>query len=69
MSNYDIPDYFEEPGQKVVLELKCEKKIPLWMVDLIQRFDLSLGSFSKYGNSLTTMHQVPEILVPGPLYR
>jgi hypothetical protein len=32
----------------VVLELKCETTPPCWMVDLIQRHQLALSSFSKY---------------------
>lgn len=68
LSHYDQPDFFEEPGCNVVLELKCEKKIPHWMVDLIRRFQLRSGSFSKFGNSMMTLHGVPEWTTPGPLY-
>jgi hypothetical protein len=32
----------------VVLELKCETTPPPWMIDLIQRHQLALSSFSKY---------------------
>ncbi|QDK38690.1 polyphosphate polymerase domain-containing protein [Bdellovibrio sp. NC01] len=69
MCHYDIPEWFEEPGQNVVLELKCEKKIPVWMVDLIRRFDLNHASFSKYGNSMTTLYTKPDVFAPGHLYR
>lgn len=68
LCHYDHPDSFEEPGRNVILELKCEKKIPLWFIDLIQRFQLVGGSFSKFGNSLETHLQVPGISVPGTLY-
>lgn len=68
LCHYDNPDHFEEPGCNVILELKCEKKIPLWMIDLIRRFDLRSGSFSKFGNSMATLYGVPEYSTPGPLY-
>lgn len=68
LSHYDHPGSFEEPGCNVILELKCEKKIPLWMVDLIRYFQLEQGSFSKFGNSMLTHLQPPEVLRPGILY-
>ncbi|ASD64671.1 polyphosphate polymerase domain-containing protein [Bdellovibrio bacteriovorus] len=68
LSHYDHPESFEEPGCNVILELKCEKKIPYWMVDLIRRFELESGSFSKFGNSMATLLGMPEVLAPGPLY-
>ncbi|MNK19529.1 VTC domain protein [compost metagenome] len=69
LAHYDHPESFEEPGHNVILELKCEKKIPLWMLDLIRRFDLVGGSFSKFGNSMATHLGQPEVLAPGILYR
>lgn len=69
MSNYDHPECFEEPGNNVVLELKCEKKIPMWFIDLIQRFQLNRGNFSKFANSMTTHLTIPQVLSSGPLYR
>ncbi len=68
LCHYDHPDSFEEPGNSVVLELKCEKKIPQWIVDLIRRFNLMSGSFSKFGNSMETHLRQPEVLRPGTLY-
>lgn len=68
LCHYDHPDSFEEPGKSVILELKCEKKIPLWFIDLIQRFELVGGSFSKFGNSLESHLQVPSVSIPGTLY-
>lgn len=67
--HYDHPDAFEMPEQSVVLELKCEKKIPVWIVELIKEFQLVRGSFSKYGNSMATFKQIPEVMAPGILYR
>lgn len=68
LCHYDHPDSFEGPGQNVILELKCEKKIPVWMVGLIQKFELLSASFSKFGNSMATYREVPGILSPGGLY-
>lgn len=68
LCHYDHPDSFEEPGCNVILELKCEKKIPLWMIDLIRYFQLEQGAFSKFGNSMQTHLQLPEVLRPGGLY-
>jgi hypothetical protein len=68
MCHYDHPESFEAPGQNVILELKCEKKIPYWMVDLITKFDLELANFSKFGNSMNTLKANPGLLLPGDLY-
>lgn len=68
LCHYDHPESFESPGENVILELKCEKKIPLWMVDLIRKFELLSGSFSKFGNSMATYRGLPEVLLPGRLY-
>jgi len=57
MSHYDQPDAFDwhGSGANVVLELKAERKIPIWMVELVRRFDLTRGNFSKYKNSMIEM--------------
>lgn len=68
LSHYDHPEAFGNSGCNVVLELKCEKKIPLWFIDLIQRFNLMGGSFSKFGNSMATLYSRPEVVTPGPMY-
>lgn len=52
MLNYDHPDTFGVPGANVVLELKCERKVPMWIVDLIKRFNLVRGGFSKFEGSM-----------------
>lgn len=52
MLHYDHPGTFEHPGRNVVLELKCERKIPVWFVDLIQRFQLVREGFSKFEGSM-----------------
>lgn len=46
--HYDHEDYFYHPERNVILELKAEKKIPYWMIQLIKVFDLQRTSFSKY---------------------
>lgn len=50
--HYDDQEAFEDPGMNVVLELKCERKIPNWIVGLIRHFDLMRGTFSKYHSSM-----------------
>ncbi|MES2966130.1 MAG: polyphosphate polymerase domain-containing protein [Bdellovibrionota bacterium] len=57
MVHYDDLEAFIEPGTNVVLELKCERKVPVWIVDLIRQFDLTQGSFSKYHSSMAHQHQ------------
>ena len=52
MLNYDHPDTFGYPGVNVILELKCERKIPVWIVDLIRRFNLMRMGFSKFEGSM-----------------
>jgi SPX domain protein involved in polyphosphate accumulation len=42
-------------GSNVILELKCyPHQVPLWLLDLIKRFQLNRTSFSKYLASLQT---------------
>ena len=45
--------YTHEP--LVVLELKFNRVFPLWMQQLVERFDLDRGSFSKYMRSIDQM--------------
>jgi len=52
MLNYDHTDTFGYPGVNVILELKCERKIPVWIVDLIKRFNLMRMGFSKFEGSM-----------------
>lgn len=48
MIAYDVSTYYD-PGCNVILELKCyASHVPLWMVDLIRKFNLRRRSFSKY---------------------
>jgi hypothetical protein len=53
MSHYDHPESFlGTRGANIVLELKCEKKIPMWMIDMIRYFGLQRQSFSKFRNAI-----------------
>jgi hypothetical protein len=51
LCNCDLQSAFD-PGCCVVLELKCEPQVPLWMVDLVHTFRLKKRGFSKYSNCL-----------------
>jgi hypothetical protein len=52
MLNYDGAPVVSPEGD-VVLELKCySSQVPLWMLDLIQTFQLHRISFSKYMTSM-----------------
>jgi hypothetical protein len=56
-NNFD--DYWatQRSDTPVVLELKCETSPPVWMVDLIQRHQLALSSFSKYSIGVALCQQ------------
>jgi len=52
LKNYDHEDlFFGEDGDHI-LELKCPTKVPIWIFDIIKKYDLSRIGFSKYGNSM-----------------
>lgn len=57
MVHYDNPEVFHYTGGNVVLELKCEQKVPRWLMDLIRHFNLERGTFSKYGSSMLNQYQ------------
>ncbi len=50
MCNYDHEEIFDHPQDCVILELKAEKRIPIWMVELIKKFELTRSGFSKFGS-------------------
>lgn len=53
MVSYDDITRFD-PGCSAVLELKCYgSHVPLWMSDLVRRFNLIRRSFSKYVTGIT----------------
>lgn len=55
MVNYDnetVYSSYERTDARVVLELKCDVgQVPMWMLDLITRFELKQVGFSKYLSS------------------
>jgi VTC domain len=61
MTHYDNPLRFHS-GCNVILELKCDTQVPLWMIDLIRRFNLQRSGFSKYCSSLAEMLGQPTAL-------
>jgi hypothetical protein len=40
-------DFFLPPSQ-AVLEIKSERSVPLWLLSLVRRFEVSRGRYSKY---------------------
>lgn len=60
MCHYDHSGFFDPNVDEscVVLELKAEKRIPVWMIDLIKRFELTRDSFSKYASSILTQQEL-----------
>lgn len=69
--NYDHGDMYASRDSYVVLELKCELKVPFWMLNLIKKFDLRQMQFSKYDSSwsyLTDEDTPFEGFAAGPAY-
>jgi SPX domain protein involved in polyphosphate accumulation len=60
MSPYDHPETYRWPDRNVILELKCERQIPYWIVDLIRIFNLERSNFSKFKSSMLDMNGVWE---------
>ncbi|MBC8210645.1 MAG: polyphosphate polymerase domain-containing protein [Gammaproteobacteria bacterium] len=62
MLNYDneniyTTNQFNQNLTNVVLELKCNiGEVPMWMLDLITRFELKQTGFSKYMSSMLVSH-------------
>lgn len=48
----------------VVLELKFTATVPLWLVNIVGRLDLTRRSFSKYGTSIRAHYQQIETRTP-----
>jgi len=58
MVSYDLETLYND-GCDVILELKCyTSRVPLWMIDLIKRFDLKRRSFSKYLTGAAELFQM-----------
>ncbi len=41
----------------MILELKCELKVPAWMSALIRKFELRQAQFSKFENSWNFLNE------------
>jgi hypothetical protein len=49
----DGVDSLDEPGPRVILELKFMTSAPIWLVDLVRTFGLLRRGFSKYCTAVT----------------
>jgi hypothetical protein len=60
--NYDHLEQFVLDEGNVVLELKCDFKVPSWFFDMINIFELRHTHFSKFDSSYTFLEesQLPE---------
>lgn len=54
MSHYDHNETFEElyGSRYAILELKCERKIPLWMQQIVRTFEVQWDPFSKFRSGM-----------------
>ena len=60
MWSTSLPRFFQRDCN-AVLELKCPAlQVPFWMLDLIHRFNLKHGAFSKFGNAAAEWKRVYE---------
>lgn len=60
MAPSDTETNFDD-GCSVILELKCYSKyVPIWMIDLIRRFELRRRGFSKYSVAVSRVFQNQE---------
>lgn len=59
--NYDHEGQYDVANANVVLELKCELKVPGWMQEMIRRFELRQAQFSKYDSSWTFLESPGEL--------
>lgn len=57
MQAYDNPNYFD-PDTNVVLELKCEARVPFWIIDLIRTFNLQRSGFSKFVYAVNELNSI-----------
>ena len=44
----DYPYNFGAPEPRLVLEIKFDMHLPIWLIDLVRQFDLKRESFAKY---------------------
>jgi hypothetical protein len=55
-ANYDHQFQYSHEDSEVVLELKCEAKVPEWYFAIIREFELDHKHFSKFESSWNYMH-------------
>lgn len=63
----DYAALFDQPRSQVIVELKFDGRPPLWMQDLVYRFDLLRSSFSKYAAGVDVLADEGRIDSPGRL--
>lgn len=49
---FDDSETCQHPHSPVILEIKCEKKFPRWVLELVQCFSITQRGFSKYSHSV-----------------
>jgi hypothetical protein len=67
---YRAVDYaamFDRPMSQVIVEMKFDGVAPLWMQDLIYRFELLRSAFSKYAVAIDVLADEARIDAPGRL--
>ena len=54
MSHYDHAETFDDNTncRYAILELKCERKIPLWMIEIVRNFETIWDPFSKFRSGM-----------------
>lgn len=73
LRNYDHFEIFDNgtTEQNFILEIKCEKKIPLWLIELIKRFGLKENRISKFQTAIMDVKQYQSAgshMVANPAY-
>lgn len=63
----DTPRRFALPFSGVILELKAEMAVPLWMTDIVRRFNLERAGFSKYACCLEAVDPFARDVRGGPI--
>lgn len=61
----DFGRSFREADSLVILEIKFTGRFPIWLTELVGRFELARQSFSKYIVSVDLMQDEAELYCPG----
>ena len=64
----DAPNRYGIPQSGVVLELKTETIVPIWMVQIVRRYGLKREGFSKFGTAVEGC-MLPELSLRTPALR